>query len=160
MNYNVSEERAILLKEKFLEFSFDERKPDKEFFDSITNPVELHLIAGNYNWDDGAEVLSWIVDSLICDKATAVMIFWHAQPSFFTQFKNKEEAEWEAEVYTLVHKIMENLEKGLYKTNLISYNPQTDQKAENVDETYPNAKWLIPDYLKQPIVSQIEVELD
>ncbi len=160
MDYNVSEERQTLLQEKFFEFSFDEREPDKEFFDSITNPVELHLIAGNYNWDDGAEVLTWIIDSPLCDKATAAMTFWHSQPSYYTQFDNEEEASWAGDVYTLLRKIIENFELNFYKTTLISYNPQTDPKAEGVEETEPKAKWSIPDYLKQPIIGQMEIELD
>lgn len=159
MDYTVSEERMTLLQENFIEFSFDGREPDKKFFDSITNPVELHLIVANYNWDDGVDVLTWIAESPICDKATAAMIFWHSQPSYYTQFDNAEEADWGGDVYTLLRKIINNFESGFYKTTLIYYDPQADPTAEGVDETYPNPKWLIPDYLKQVIDGQMKIEL-
>ncbi|TGD80288.1 DUF4274 domain-containing protein [Hymenobacter wooponensis] len=159
MDYSVSEERAQLLADKLFQFSFEEREPDKEFFDSLTNPVELHLIAGVYNWDDGMEVLLWIIDNPICDKATAAMIFWHAQPSYYTEFATEQEATYDADVYRLLRKIMTNWEVGFYRTNLISYDPRQDVKAEPIDSTYPNPKWSIPDYIKQPQVGQFPVEL-
>ena len=160
MDYTVSPERAALLAEKFFEFSFDNRQPDRAFFDAITNPAELHLIAGNYNWDDGAKVLTWIVDSPRCDKATAVMLFWHAQPSYYTRFYSQKEAEWDKDVFRLLRRIMKNVASGFYQTALIAYDPQTDPKAEGVDEIDPKAKWSIPDVLKQPLVGPLVVELE
>jgi hypothetical protein len=52
-----------------------------------------------------------------------------------------------------------NWEAGFHRTNLISYDPRQDVKAEPVDSTYPNPKWTIPDYLNQPQVGQFAVEL-
>ncbi|MGN6211121.1 DUF4274 domain-containing protein [Parafilimonas sp.] len=37
--------------------------------------MEYHYITSIYNWDDGTEVLSWIINSSLCDSATAKMIF-------------------------------------------------------------------------------------
>ena len=159
MDYSITEERAALLEEKFFEFSFHDREPDRVFFEGIANPVELHLIVGNYNWDDGAEVLTWVVQSPLCEQATAAMVFWHAQPSYYTQFDNEEEASWAAEVYTLLRTILANWEAGRYHTGLVAYDPQADPKAEGIEETYPNAKWHIPDYLKQPVAGRMVVDL-
>ncbi|RZK25820.1 MAG: DUF4274 domain-containing protein, partial [Hymenobacter sp.] len=101
-DYTVSDERLALLHAHFFEFSFEGRVPDRTVFEAITNPVEYHLIAADYNWDDGPEVLRWIVTSSLCTQATAQLIFWRAQPSFYTQFSSAEEATYEAEVYTLL----------------------------------------------------------
>jgi hypothetical protein len=87
------------------------------------------LIARNYNWDDGAEVLSWIINNPLCDKATAAMIFWHSQPDCYTCFNNAEEADWDAEVYSLLRNIISNWEHGFYTTELISYDPRKDPVA-------------------------------
>jgi hypothetical protein len=159
MDLNVSEERAQWLAEKLYAFSFEQREPDKAFFASLTNPVELYLIAGLYNWDDGTHLLSWIIDSPFCDKATAALIFWHAQPSFYTEFANEQEAAYEAEVYRLLRQIIANWEAGFYQSSLIAYDPRQDVKAEPVDSTYPNPKWSIPEYLKQPQAGPLAVEL-
>lgn len=161
MDYTVSEDRINLLQEHFFEFSFEDREPDREVFDSITNPVEYHLIAANYNWDDGPEVLSWIVNSPLCDKGTAMMIFWRAQPDFYTRFLSAEEASYEEGVYTLLRNIIDNWESGFYQTAIISYNPRKDPAApSDIDYRDLKEKWPIPGYLKQPIEGELEIILE
>jgi len=160
MDYTVSEERIALLQEHFFEFSFEGRTPDRGVFDTITNPVEYHLIAANYNWDDGPEVLSWIATAPRCQQATAQLIFWRAQPSFYTEFTSADEADYEADVYSLLRTILERWEATLYQTGLIAYNPQQDSLAEAVDASNPRGKWAIPDYLKQPTTGELEILLE
>ena len=160
MDYTVSDDRLALLQANFFEFSFEGRQPDRAVFDTIVNPVEYHLIAGNYNWDDGAEVLTWIIESPLCDKGTALMIFWRAQPDFYTQFLSVEEADYEAEVYQLVRAIMSKWEAGFYQTSHIAYDPTADPMAGDIAAHHPKEKWSIPTYLKQPIVGELEVIFD
>lgn len=105
-------------------------------------------------------MLRWIVTSSLCTQATAQLVFWRAQPSFYTQFSSAEEATYEAEVYTLLRTIMQRWEEGLYQPNLIAYDPSTDALAEALDSTYPQPKWTIPVSLKQPIIGEVKVILD
>jgi hypothetical protein len=160
MDYTVSDERIALLQAHFFEFSFEGRAPDRAVFDAITNPVEYHLIAANYNWDDGPEVLTWIVTSPLCDRATAQLLFWRAQPAFYTQFTSAEEAEYEAEVYILLRTIIQQWEAGAYTGSLIAYDPRTDALAEDINYHYPQEKWAIPPYLKQPSTGNLAILLD
>jgi len=160
MDYTVSDDRLALLHAHFFEFSFDGRKPDRTIFEAIVNPVEYHIIAGNYNWDDGAEVLTWIVNSSLCDAGTALMIFWRAQPDFYTQFLTAEEADYEAEVYILVRTILDNWEAGFYQTSFISYNPKADPMGADPDYHHPKEKWRIPPALTQPVQGELEVLFD
>lgn len=160
MDYTVSEARIALLQAHFFEFSFDGRVPDRAVFETITNPVEYHLIAANYNWDDGSQVLRWIVTSPLCERATAQLIFWRAQPAFYTRFTSAEEADYEAEVYTLLRTIMQQWEAGTYSSTLIAYDPRTDPMAEDITYHDPQEKWAIPSYLKQPIAGELEILLD
>jgi hypothetical protein len=160
MDYTVSEERIALLQAHFFEFSFDGRAPDRMVFEAITNPVEYHLIAANYNWDDGPEVLTWIVTSSLCDRATAQLIFWRAQPSFYTRFTSVEAADYEAAVYTLLRTIMQQWEAGAYPSTFIAYDPRTDAMAEDIDYQDPQEKWAIPAYLKQPTVGELDILLE
>lgn len=67
-----------LIIENFIEYSFDNGgdnlMPDFEVFKKL-NSTDQYFLAENYNWDDGVEVLSWIINSPICDKGTAILIF-------------------------------------------------------------------------------------
>lgn len=150
MAESLSQERKQLLEDKFFEFSFGNSQPDKIFFDTLDNPLEYHYIADIYNWDDGVEVLSWIINNPLCDTGTAKMIFWRAQPSYYTQFLTKEEADFDREVFELIKTIIEKIQTGFYRRQNIAYNPIKDPAAEETDYEDPEAKWKIPDFMKEP----------
>lgn len=44
----------------------------------IKDSVLLHIIAGNYNWDNGFEIPYSIINNNYCDLGTALMIFYDA----------------------------------------------------------------------------------
>ncbi|MBU3174528.1 DUF4274 domain-containing protein [Clostridium estertheticum] len=44
----------------------------------ISNSELLHVIVGNYNWDNGLEIPYSIVCNKNCDLGTALMIFYYA----------------------------------------------------------------------------------
>jgi len=44
----------------------------------ISDTELLHLIAGNYNWDNGFEIPYSIINNAKCDLGTALMIFYDA----------------------------------------------------------------------------------
>lgn len=155
----LSQERKLLLQDKFFEFSFDDKEPDKSFFETIDNPLEYHYIATVYNWDDGTEVLTWIVNSPLCDAGTAKMIFWRSQPSYYTRFSTKEEARFDSDVFELLKNIIDNFQKGIYSNQNIAYDATEDPSAEETDYKDPNAKWVIPDFMKEPSTG-IEVSFD
>ncbi len=146
MKYKISPKRAEILDNNFFEFSFNDKTPDKKLFDSITEPAELHYIADKYNWDDGPEVLTWIINNPICDIGTAKLIFWRAQPDDYTYYSSEEESS--DGVYTLLQNIITNFEKGFYKNEKILYDPLGDDGAPDLSNENPNPKWKIPDYLK------------
>ena len=160
----LSKQRTDLLKNAFFEFSFveiDEENydgeyededvdPDREIFDSITDPAELHYIADIYNWDDGTILLNWIVDSPICDEATAKMIFWRAQPQDYTAMKI-DENHWAFEDYQLLRKIILNFENGKYQAGKIEYDPDKDEVASDPSFRDPKANWDITIWLQEPV---------
>ena len=53
----------------------------------LTQPDELHYLASVVNWDIHMPILEWIVKQAICSEATALMIFWQAQPQDFTVYR-------------------------------------------------------------------------
>src|SRR5689334_7803455 len=48
---------------------------------AVRSPKVLHLVASAYNWDDGFEIPFAILRSPLCDFGTALMLFWHAEPT-------------------------------------------------------------------------------
>jgi Domain of unknown function (DUF4274) len=46
------------------------------------SPEDWHRVALDFNWDNPIDPLFWIVRQPECDRATALTIFWLAQPSY------------------------------------------------------------------------------
>jgi hypothetical protein len=123
---------------KELDKYFNEvEKPDRETFNKLTTSEELHYIAENHNWDNGITVLEWIAESGLCSEATALMIFWRAQPYDYIKYNyNAKSIKYvDMGIFNLIKIIMENYIKGFYKKTLIKYNPKEDMmEEENIPE--------------------------
>jgi hypothetical protein len=150
MAHSVSRKRADFLKENFFELSFQDRGPDQAIFDSITDPAELYYLADIHNWDDGAELLEWIASSPLCDQGTAALIFWRAQPDFYTEYAQESEMSLPDGVLPLLQGIMQKWEQGFYVRQQIAYNHREDPDAEQAYGNNPRSKWQIPAYLIEP----------
>ena len=150
MAHGISQKRAAFLEANFFEFSFKEQVPNRELFDSLTSPTELHYLAHIYNWDDGPEVLGWIINSDYCDRGTAAMVFWRSQPDFYTEYNQESEMSLQDGVLPLLQQIMQNWERGFYQRERIAYNRSEDPSAEKLYENNPRRKWRIPAYLLAP----------
>jgi hypothetical protein len=103
---------------------------DDVFF--IYSPEALHRIADDHNWDDGIAELQWIVENSFCSEATAVMIFWRAQPDDYLEYSLDEDLD---EVFGLIKTVMEKYQNGFYMKTAIEYNPKDDMPA---DENIPD----------------------
>lgn len=145
--YYITSNKTDFIRNNFFEQSFVNRKPHFEKFKELTSPAQLHYLADIYNWDDDIEVLNWIVDSPLCDFGTAMLIFWRAEPLYYTIYSSVEEAEYDRDVLSLLLKIINNFNSGKFNRSNIKYNPIADY--HNVNETEENAKWLIPNEFKK-----------
>ncbi|WP_052248439.1 DUF4274 domain-containing protein [Chryseobacterium taiwanense] len=125
----VKSSRENFIKENFFELSFRDEKPDFEKFKTLSS-VELHYLVDIYNWDDGVEVLLWIVNSNKCDKATALMIFWRACPDYYLEKEENELDVYEREINHLLKTIIESFKSNKFKRSIFSYNPQEDFEIE------------------------------
>ncbi|WP_404477401.1 DUF4274 domain-containing protein [Sphingobacterium sp. ML3W] len=47
---------------------------------------EWHQFVQNYNYDSGNEPFEWLIKQKICDKGTALCLYWHLQPDFYCNF--------------------------------------------------------------------------
>ncbi len=113
----ITQEREELILQNFV-FNVDLDKIDELIliFNSL-NSEELHYLAENYNWDNGLEVLESIVESPICDKVIAFLIYRRSDPMFLTRYENEEESRKDCvESFDLLKKAEKNLLDGFYKT--------------------------------------------
>jgi hypothetical protein len=150
--YIIGPSKTRFIKDNLFEVSFrgdSEAKPKREHFDKLTTSRELHYLASIYNWDDGTEVLEWVINSPLCDKGTALLIFWRSEPDFYTRFDNEEEAEYERDVYRLVKNIIRNIETNYYKRSRIRFNAK--DPPYDTDYVDKRAKWEIPGFMKRSV---------
>lgn len=105
-------------------------KPDVwiEFADWLINqstPNDWHYIVNNWNWDNGHAPLFWIVKQDECDKATALEIFFAAEPYYFVAFglDRSSVPGMHRIVYDLIMEIKQRFEQGRYTRSTIEYDP-------------------------------------
>ncbi len=127
MKYKISEKRTDFLREKFFEYSFREIDLDTKTLDSIIEPVELDFIAKNHNYDDGNEILFYIINNPICDFSTVKMIFFRADVDGYINLKEK------SFDYELITAIIRNCEQNFYQKEKFYYNPDEDFNALEFD---------------------------
>jgi hypothetical protein len=121
--------KILLIKKHFIEFSFDddidndeETIPDFKKFQTL-NSAEQHYLADNYNWDDGTIVLDWIIDSPKCDKGTACLIFWRAEPDYYYDYTAETIQDYQSEIWYLLQKIIKRFKKDDFKSSKFEFIP-------------------------------------
>ncbi len=84
--FQITDDLKMFLCGNFIEYSFkqddngNDLKADRALFETINRPEEIFFLAQSCNWDDGAVIPCWIVDSPLCTKAAALTIFWQSAP--------------------------------------------------------------------------------
>ena len=144
--------RVNFIKKHFYEFSFDENdeivEPDFEKFKTL-NSAEQYFLASVYNWDDGAEVLDWIVKSEICDKGTAARIFWTAEPDYYFDYTEDTIDEWGKDVFHLLKNILERFKNDDFISSKWKFNPV--EEGYQVDWPSAKGEWELPRDLKEGV---------
>ncbi|WP_327018095.1 DUF4274 domain-containing protein [Croceibacter atlanticus] len=144
--------KVFLINKNFIEFSFNESAediiPDFSKFKSL-NSAEQFYLADRYNWDDGAFVLQWIIDSPKCDKGTACKIFWSAEPDYYFDYTENTIDESEKDIWLLLQSILKRFHSNNFKTNKFQFIPS----QEGYKTSWPIKLdiWKIPKELKNGI---------
>ncbi len=135
---------------QFIDNHFYEGQTDSELdktkFDLLTSPYELDYIANKHNWDNGVKLLQWIAESPLCSEATALLLFWQAQPSEYQDYKltqtlSEKYQEYENDIFSLIKTIYRNFQEGIYLKTDIHFDPSE----------YMNVPTIIPDFMKKEI---------
>lgn len=84
--------------------------------------VLLHMIAGNYNWDDGLEVPENILKNKNCDLGTVLMIFDLAEG--YTFLMGDDGNAFQSEQINFLSDLKWKIENGFFDNQSIKYNPE------------------------------------
>lgn len=153
----LTEEQQDRLKQLIYEDYVDEL-PEEQWqshrealFCQIEDSYELHAFAETYNWDGGIDDLKKVIESPLCDKATALMIYGLAEPGYYyrKQEKGGKFREYELSVWEFLRLIESRIAEGAFTEGLIAYDP-TDFHGGHVfrvNSANPGNK-LIPDFMK------------
>lgn len=113
-----------------------ERKINK-----INDSIALHIIADNYNWDDGFEIPKLIIENKNCDLGTALMIFYDADGYSFLNENNEEEPTNLKDWFSFVSYIYRKIFDGEFINKGIQYTPDLTKvqiyKLKKVNPSIP-----------------------
>jgi len=138
------------IRKNFIENSFGNSNdkgflPDFNLFKKL-NSTDLYYLAQNYNWDDGVEVLNWIVDSPKCDKGCASLIFWTSEPDFYFEYTEDTIPDYEKETFHLLKKITDKFRNNELKKSSLKYDPT--YRVNKIEWNKQYTGWQIPEELK------------
>ena len=142
----VDKAKRDFIRAHFFEWSFgqpDGFTPDRALFATLTHPAELHYLASIYNWDDGELVLGWILDSELCTRATANLLFWRAAPDWYLRCDIDDEStcpSYNLDGFKVLQKVLRKYEEGSFPPCAISFDPKDE--LETICEQNP--RWVYP----------------
>jgi len=142
----------------------------KESFDKFTTSESLHYLAQNWSWETREElqIIRWISESNLCSQATALMIFWLAQPEDYTKYKLGAKVPYDNGVFAIIKTILNRFEKDDYQNCSIYYDPQDNMpRGIEIDEKMKLAvlgeeTWYDDDYVKKIsgyVISELSYEI-
>src|SRR6185436_9638612 len=100
----------------------------RQFFETVTDAEELHLYADGFNWDCGGGTLRGVIRHPLCDRGTALLIYWRGAPGFFARYADRSEIlPFQADNYDLLREIEEKMIAGHFLTHRFHYDPKNDR---------------------------------
>jgi hypothetical protein len=120
---------------------------------AMERPEELHIFAGNFNWDCGWEELVVVLEHPKCDYGTALMVYWLAQPDYFyrkTEIGKSLRLD-ETDTWNRVKWLEGRLLAGEYTHRQIAFDPgSVIGRAITGSDSYRPGLRLVPQMLWNP----------
>lgn len=113
--------------ERLTEDEWEDRAEFDAFFDSVTDPEELHLFADGYNWDNGRDVLRRVVQHPLCDLGTALLVYWRGGPAYYLRYADPSGVPaYERDGYDFVQEVESRILSGHYGSARLPFDPRND----------------------------------
>lgn len=122
-----------------------------DFLDSVATPAQLFFFAYHFNWDYGEQDMFKIIRHPMCDRATALMIYWLGGAEWFLQYHSVEEVpDYERkEGFRLVMEIETKYLDGSFAESHLSYDPTPEVgRYSDLSDSFVRS---IPDVMKVPV---------
>lgn len=149
--------RELFIRDHFFEWSFEGKQPDMDALKSLSS-AEQYYLADIYNWDDGVELLQWIIASERCDKGTASLIFWRAAPDFYISRTSETIPDYEKEVFDLLKAIVSKFNSNALRRSRLKFDP--GNRVQDIDWNRNYEEWgKIPSELRFPTKGFIPMSL-
>ncbi|MDR2639306.1 MAG: DUF4274 domain-containing protein [Helicobacteraceae bacterium] len=111
------------------------------------SPAEWRQFVQNYNYDDGIEPFEWLIKQKICDKGTALCLYWHLDPFYYYEesFKDIDNPN-----YKLIREIEDRFAAGFYENEEFAFDPYDNDPNAKCEFMPKNADTsIIPDIMLQ-----------
>jgi hypothetical protein len=110
---------------------------------------ELHGFAQSYNWDGGTDAMVEIIRHPLCDRGTALMIYWLAQPEDVKEMPGKS-PELVRDAYDLIVEIEKRIQSNGFARQTIGYVPLDDSNVtDGTDDVLTPASSVIPEVMRR-----------
>ena len=133
---------------RFIDDTFFERDDYTfEQFSQLQSSAELHYLMQQHNWDGDNRLLQWLADSPLCSAATALEMFWLAQPQDYQCYPLGRVLPDEDEQanFQLIQTLMTRYVQGFYAEGKWHFDPAAFWQQDTLD---------IPDSLYQPSLGE------
>jgi hypothetical protein len=102
---------------------------DDDAIQKLKSAKELHQFILHYNWDDGLEPMLWTIQQPYCDKGTALLIYWLANP------ENQDE---------IIQEIEDRYTSNYYSQQNFYFNPKDDEGEDHTQRLSEEIRKLVP----------------
>ena len=133
----------------FLLYECEDDATFAETLHRIESPAELHALSEQINWDGGFDELIAVLEHPLCDRGTALMIYWLGEPTYFADFASDDDVpDVNRPLKQFLNRVENQLMSEQFKSNIIFFDPMAElnvvqrRKIENIA--------TIPSTLKQP----------
>lgn len=93
-------------------------------------PEDWHRVALSWNWDQGSDPLWWMIVRPGCDKATALVVFWGAQPGHYLDVADRAALPpGDADGFDLTREIRTRWMDGFYTRSELAFELEQDVGA-------------------------------
>ncbi|HEX4797434.1 MAG TPA: DUF4274 domain-containing protein [Humisphaera sp.] len=113
----------------------------------IETPEELHEFVDRWNWDGGTKPIQRALAHPLCDRGTALMVYWRMEPIFFLTPDHDTREKVTAKLWpdAVVHwDMLRELERRLaanqFRTAQVPYDPTNDRGRDRTKQRFRKKK--------------------
>jgi len=131
MNAKLTSEKQARL--NYLLYECESTKSFAKTLEQVESSNEIDEFVNQYNWDFGSEPLKLVLQNPLCDRGTALKIYWLVKPDYYSGYLKIEDVPTSERDDYLFLKFIESLfkNKSSFRFNNIHFDPTDEYSVEN-----------------------------